>query len=272
MHARHRGIWVAWGGPKRFEAFGGDEHGPWSGFHVWRADFDDFLLARAREVGVEVRRPCAVLRVNADGAQVRGVTTASGPVAARVVVDASGRARWLGRALGIDSPARSPRLIARYGYAQGSCPARDDAPMITGDSSGWTWTARVRERTYQWTRLSFDARPDAAWIPDEFRELVPLTRSRGADVTWRMAAEAARPGWFMVGDAATTLDPTSAHGVLKAIMSGIACGHLIAGVLAGTLPPEATATAWREWLNGWFAKDVAQLTQLYRALNSPLFG
>ena len=68
--------------------------------------------------------------------------------------------RWLGRALGVRSPARSPRLIARYGYIDGSCPARDDAPSLVGDSSGWTWTALVRPKTYQWTRVSFGQRPD----------------------------------------------------------------------------------------------------------------
>jgi len=45
--ARHAGIWIEWGGPRRFEAFGGDASGQWSGFQVWRADFDALLLARA---------------------------------------------------------------------------------------------------------------------------------------------------------------------------------------------------------------------------------
>ena len=58
--ARHSGIWIEWGGPRRFEAFGGDASGPWSGFQVWRADFDALLLARAGEAGVDVRQPCAV--------------------------------------------------------------------------------------------------------------------------------------------------------------------------------------------------------------------
>ena len=58
--ARHAGIWIEWGGPRRFEAFGGDASGPWSGFQVWRADFDALLLARAGEAGVDVRQPCAV--------------------------------------------------------------------------------------------------------------------------------------------------------------------------------------------------------------------
>lgn len=272
IHARHTGIWVEWNGARRFEPFGSDARGPWSGFHVWRTDFDEMLLARARESGAEVRRPCAVSAVVGEAGEVRGVETAKGSVEARVVVDASGRARWLGRALGVASRARSPRLIARYGYAEGSCPVRDEAPLIAGDASGWTWTARVRDGIYQWTRLSFGSRPGADWMPDEFRQLRPRARSRGADVTWRMAEEPARPGWFMVGDAAATLDPTSAHGVLKAIMSGMAAGHLIAGVLGGKLPRDKTAAVYRQWLVEWFEKDVHELSRFYRALNGSLFA
>ncbi|HTU54480.1 MAG TPA: FAD-dependent monooxygenase [Acetobacteraceae bacterium] len=277
IHARHAGIWVEWGGKRGFTEFGGDGRGPWEGFHVRRADFDTLLLARAREAGVEVRRSSAVTGVLADigaagGGAVRGVLTDRGPLAARLVVDASGRARWLARALGIASPPRSPRFIARYGYAEGSCPARDAAPLLRGDPTGWTWTARVWERTYQWTRLSFDARPERDWLPEEFRGLAPLTRSRGADVTWRIAERTSGPGWFMVGDAAAALDPTSAHGVLKAIMSGIAAGDLAAGVLAGRLPAEASAAAYHEWLEGWFVQDRAELTRHYRRLRPSLFA
>ena len=261
--ARHSGIWIEWNGARRFEPFGGDASGPWAGFQVWRQDFDALLLARAREVGVEIRQPCAVTGMDAGNA----VVTAQGPFTARILVDATGRAKWLGRALDIESPARSPRLFARYGYAQGSCPERDDAPVLVGDAGGWTWTAMVRANTYQWTRLAFDGiESDAGWVPEELRRLVPLGRSRGADVTWRIADEVARPGWFMVGDAAAMLDPTSSHGVLKAIMSGMMAGHLIAAVLRGAAPAEGAAAAYHDWCAGWFAADAAKLLQFYREL------
>lgn len=266
--ACHAGIWIEWGGPRRFEAFGNDASGPWKGFQVWRADFDALLLSRAREAGVEVRQPCAVTGALAPNGSPRGVMTTAGPIAARMVVDASGMARWLGRALGVASPARSPRLIARYGYAEGSCPGRDDAPALVGDASGWTWAARVRPEVYQWTRVSFGSPAHSDWVPEEFRSLARRTPSRGADVTWRMATAAAGHGWFMVGDAAATLDPTSSHGVLKAIMSGMMAGHLIAAVLDGKAPPEAAATAYRAWLAGWFSADAGKLARFYRDLGA----
>ena len=104
------------------------------------------------------------------------------------------------------------------------------------------------------------------WMPEAFSGLVPRGRARGADVTWRIASEVAGRNWFMVGDAAARLDPTSSHGVLKALMSGIAVGHLIAAVLSGTAPAAGAAAAYHDWLAGWFAHDAAQLSKFYRKL------
>jgi flavin-dependent dehydrogenase len=269
--ARHPGIWVEWGGPRRFEAFGGDANGPWSGFQAWRADFDLLLLTRAREAGVEVRQPCRVTGAFPPNACKRGVITTDGPVTARMVVDATGRARALSRIRRITSRARSPRLVACYGYAEGSCPGRDEAPALVGDPSGWTWTARVRPGTYQWTRLSFSGQVDVDWMPKEFQGLTILKRPRGADVTWRMAGEAAGNGWFMAGDAAATLDPTSSQGVLKAIMSGMMAGHLISAVLAGRAPEDEAARAYHDWVERWFLADMARLSELHRNLGAPGF-
>jgi flavin-dependent dehydrogenase len=265
--ARHSGIWIEWGGPRRFEAFGEDTDGPWSGFQAWRADFDALLLERARELRVEVRQPCAIgaLREHGDGRRL--VETSQGPVTARLLVDATGRTRWLGRALGIASPARSMPLHARYGYAEGACPARDEAPALVADEAGWTWTAMVRPNLYQWTRLAFDGtQPSAEWMPEELRGLKPRGASRGADVTWRLTDETAGPGWFIVGDAAALLDPASSHGVLRAIMSGMMAAHLGEAVLTGKAPAGEAASMYRRWLSDWFEADASHLARFYAEL------
>jgi flavin-dependent dehydrogenase len=262
--ARHPGIWIEWGSARRFEAFGADAQGAWHGYQVWRADFDPMLLERARELGVDVRRPCAAGAVLADGR----VETTDGTVAARVKVDATGRARWLGRALGVPAAPRSRRLVAWYGYVEGECPPRDDAPALVADAAGWTWTARVKPRLYQWTRVGFDGERIAAdWLPNEFAGMTRRGPARGADVTWRIAERVADADWFMVGDAAAILDPTSSHGVLKALMSGIMAGHLITAVVQGRAPAHEAAAVYHGWLTGWFATDAAKLVEFYRHLD-----
>jgi flavin-dependent dehydrogenase len=265
--ARHSGIWIEWGGPRRFESFGADAEGPWRGFQVWRADFDSMLVDRALELGVELRNACAATRVIMSDGVVSGIETASGPIAVRIVVDATGTARWLGRALGVQSTTHSPLLVARYGYVQGSCPERDDAPLLVGDASGWTWSARVRPGTYQWTSVRFGSRADGE-APAELRTLRALGPERGADVTWRMADRTAGAGWFIVGDAAATLDPTSSHGVLKALLSGMTAAHLIAASLASKAPAVEISNAYSAWISSHFMTDATRLRSFYRDLGA----
>src|SRR5688572_28096891 len=176
-----------------------------------------------------------------------GVLTSDGPITAHIGVDATGRAHWLSRTLDIARHRHAPRLLARYGYAGGECNARDEAPALVADAEGWTWTARVRPNVSQWTRVAFDGeQADVAWMPEELRGLEPLGPASGADVTWRIADRVAAPGWFIVGDAAAILDPTSSHGVLKALMSGRMAGHLIAPVIRGEVPADEAAVAYQD--------------------------
>jgi flavin-dependent dehydrogenase len=271
--ARHPGIWVDWGGRRRFEPFGADADGPWRGFQVSRVAFDALLLARARELGVVIDRPRAVVGVHVEGGRVTGVATRAGSISARMVVDATGRSHWLARTLRIARTPCSPRLVARYGYATGARPALDEAPALVGDGTGWLWAAMVRPGVYQWTRVTVDApAPPADWLPEVLRGLTSLGPSRGADVTWRIAAEVARLGWFMVGEAASVLDPTASHGILKALLSGLAAGHLIAAVLDDRLAEAEADAAYQDWLAGWFATDAARLARFYRELGIAGFG
>jgi hypothetical protein len=165
---------------------------------------------------------------------------------------------------------RSPRLIARYGYMMGECPVRDSAPALVADpdGGGWTWTARVRPGVYQWTRLRFAPGASEDGLPpkelDGLRPFGPAVR--GADVTWRRARPAAGPGWFLVGDAAFVLDPSSSHGVLKALMSGRMAAHCITAVAHGLAPEGETALHYNDWISRWFEADVAHLTEHYAAL------
>ncbi|HKP74395.1 MAG TPA: hypothetical protein VJT67_02580, partial [Longimicrobiaceae bacterium] len=122
---------------------------------------------------------------------------------------------------------------------------------------------------YQWTRVSFGGPPAPAdWLPDEFTGLARCGPAHGADVTWRIAERVAGAGWFMVGDAAAILDPTSSHGVLKALMSGIMAGHLITAIVQGRAPAGEAAAVYHGWLAGWFATDAARLGEFYRQLHA----
>ncbi len=167
---RHKGNWVEWEGEPKFAAFGQKDSEVWFGFQAWRADFDHILLNQARSLGVQILQPCQAssLLMN-DG--IISVETSQGVIRASKLVDASGGNHWLARQLNLPINYHSPRLIAYYGYVQGECPKRDEAPAIIASPNGWTWTAKVKPQLYQWTRLTFDEHIEKNWLPPEFQDL-----------------------------------------------------------------------------------------------------
>lgn len=271
--SRHAGIRIRWGADStRFESYGRDESGPWLGYQVWRPDFDAMLLSRARELGVQVFQPCSAIEVLLTHGVVSGVQTSAGPMTAPIIVDASGRSHWLGTKLEIKRHEHSPSLVARYGYAEGSLPELDQSPSLVGDSTGWLWTAMIRPGLYQWTQVALDGqRHPADWRPAEFRSLTPHGPPRGADVTWRLSCRTAGPGWFLVGDAAAILDPTSAKGILKALLSGITTGKLVSAVVTGSAAFTEVAEIYNDWIFEWFNSDVDSLVKFYQSLGVPGF-
>ncbi|MGQ4646491.1 FAD-dependent oxidoreductase [Lyngbya aestuarii] len=264
---RHEGNWVQWEADKQFVPFGEDDAGSWRGFQAWRADFDAILLHRAIELGVQVRQPCRALQPIQHNNRVTGVVTSDGSWRSSFLIDATGRRQWLSQQLKLKINCYSPRLIAHFGYVEGECPNRDQAPAIIADQRGWTWTAKVRPQLYQWTRLSFTKETTAPdWIPQEFQGLQPIGKKGAANVTWRVATPAAGSGYFLVGDAAAVLDPASSHGVLKAIMSGIMAGHLITQIVKEGQAESKAIQGYCQWVNNWFEHDVKKLQELYALL------
>lgn len=269
---RHEGHWVAWGGPPRFAAFGADGSGPWRGLQARRAEFDALLVGRASAVGVQVHTGRRARAVVLDGGRVAGVLTEDGAVRASTVVDATGAGGFLARRLGLGPVRYSPPLVARYGYREGRCTVRDQAPSLVADPDGWTWTARTGPGLYAWTRLwRPGTRVPHDWLPAEFRALRRRGRDRGADVGWRSVARAAGPGWYVVGDAAAVLDPASSHGVLRALMSGMLAAHAIGRTAAGELSVDRAQAGYRSWLEDWVAHDLRALRDLYARLRWPVW-
>ncbi len=75
----------------------------------------------------------------------------------------------------------------------------------------------------------------------------------------------------MVGDAAAVVDPTSSHGVLKALLSGMTAAHLIAASVMGKAPAEEIAAAYHDWTKARFDIDVSHLRTFYHAIGAPGF-
>ena len=165
--------------------------------------------------------------MNKDG-KIIGVNTSEGEFKSSYLIDAAGSQNWLAHKLGLKMIKHSPALIAYYGYVKGEFANCNRTPLLVADDEGWTWIAQVKPFVYQWTRLFFYYKNlDKNYVPKPLLKMEKIGITSCSDVTWRMSSLPSGKGFFLVGDAASVFDPSSSHGILKAIMSGILSGHLI---------------------------------------------
>jgi flavin-dependent dehydrogenase len=248
---RHRGVWVSWNAPCRFEPYGVDASGPWLGFQATRHRLHEILLDAALGLGVDVQRgarPEALLR---EGHRVSGVLASGSELRARWTADATGRRAWLARELRLANRHRSPRMLARFGWIDDGLADLDGQPRIVATPDGWRWHAPLGRARTAWVSLTVG----------DSRESRP---GGGIDVSWSARENCAGAGYFLLGDAAATLDPLSSHGVLRAIMSGMLCAHLVAAHAGGTVSAPQVISAYVGWMRDQFERDVVVLRTLYR--------
>ena len=251
---RHRGVWIEWDRPRRFEAYGADDSGPWLGFQADRQRLQGLLLAALSGLGLQPHRPCVPDEVIIEKATVRGVVASGREVRARWTLDATGRRAWLARQLRLAEARYSPPLHAAFGWRDHQDDG-DEMPRLRATAAGWDWLAPLGQGHAAWVSLTVAARGGAM--------------AAGTDVSWRIHRASAGPGYFLLGDAAATLDPLSSHGVLRAFMSGILCAHRIAANRFHGVSAAEVAGDFASWTNGQFDHDVEALRALYRRHPAP---
>jgi flavin-dependent dehydrogenase len=248
---------------REFIPFGETAGRAWKGFQLWRPTFDQILLDRANEVGCEFVAPCVASEAvrNARGVKI---FTSAGTFDSRIVVDGTGRNRWLARRWRLPIRAFSSTLVARYEYARGNWSNLDDNPVFSPRKQGWEWAARVHEDLYQRITLRYAQNKQGFdKAPNGFEALRKVGRVRGADVTWTLIYRAASLRHFLVGDAAAVLDPSSSHGILRALSSGILVATCIAKIFGGDENSADSAVAgYNAWQRKWFLRDLQRMTSV----------
>lgn len=258
---RYPGIRVA----GRLDRFGQDARGPWRGFHITRDRFEALLEARAVALGVEVRRGVTVRGPRLTAGRVTGVLLDEGELAARWVIDATGRQHWSERHLALRRERYSAPLVAWRGEVAGGLAEDDGAARFEPHGQGWLWTARLGAEASTWTLLApLGERPPA--LPAPFDQLPPLLPRRGMDVSWRAMRPLVKPGCVLVGDAAAVFDPAAGQGVFFALRSGIAAGEMLLACLARPQLEALHLAAYDDWVMRQVDHKVRGLRELYRSL------
>jgi flavin-dependent dehydrogenase len=248
---RHRGVWIEWDHARRFEAYGEDANGPWLGFQADRGRLNEILLKAALDLGAELKQAVTPDALLMDANGVNGVIVNGHELRARWTVDATGRRAWIANELKLAATHCSPRMRARFGWSTEPGSDLDGQPSIKAEPGGWSWVAPLGGRA-ACVALTV-SQPDEASLAHI-----------GTDVSWRIHRHCAGVGYFLLGDAAAVLDPLSSHGVLRAIMSGILCGHLSTLHHRHLLSRRDVIDQYVGWMTQQFDTDVNALTELYR--------
>ncbi|MGA9826790.1 MAG: NAD(P)/FAD-dependent oxidoreductase [Rhodanobacteraceae bacterium] len=221
-------------------------------FQVGRAQFDQMLFEHARANAVDARDGIIVERVAADG--IDAVVAVARPMAstdafsvrARYVVDASGRETLLGNAFKIKrrNPAHQSAAIFAHFHRVDARPGENAGNIsIYHFDYGWCWFIPLREGVMSigcvcWPEylkrrrghnreflLDTLAKIPGAWARLSGAEMISEVRVTG---NYSYSCERmAGPGWIMVGDAYTFVDPVFSSGVFLAMHSASRAAVLI---------------------------------------------
>ncbi len=252
--AESHGTVAAWGSEAAYEnEFMFSARG--SGWHLDRASFDAALLACAEAAGVEARRGWrfgAAAREPEGGWRLsisQGAERA--PIRAAVVIDATGRSASFASRQGaerlVDDRLIGLAVMCRDGAGHG---VRDGRTLVEAQPDGWWYSAAIPGERIVVAWMSDDdlARRDGLREPRRWLERLGqshLTRGRlerGCVPEWPVRTWSARSqrlrapcgeNWLAVGDAASTFDPLSSAGIIKALYSGKLGAFAVLDLLGG---------------------------------------
>jgi flavin-dependent dehydrogenase len=241
-HAPAPGTVVVWGQERPYEndfLFNAYGHG----WHLDRARFDAMLFDAACAAGadtctvseVDCRRDFGRWNIRLAGAA--GVRT----VAARWLIDATGRAAWLARRVG-GRRDRMDKLVALVRFAPVSSTG-ETRTLIEACPDGWWYAAalpqeRVVAAYFTDADLLARATKERGTLWDRLLARTGLVSRfapffSSASVLHMIAAWSGRvlpcagEGWLAIGDAAQAYDPLSGRGLAKAITSAVQAAELI---------------------------------------------
>lgn len=266
-------------GPNRFVrrvalTDAGEGYREWT-FQVERAQFDKILLdAASDEPGVTVLEEARVTGLIFSGERVSGVryTREGQPesATARFVIDASGRAGVLVRALNLRKTDATLKMAAIFKHFGGLDETYN--PGVEGDTQigvhedGWVWAIPIRKDVISIGAMApvehlRRARPEDIFA--SYLDRLPRIRDRirGTQVHRELTGEQnfeyhsdtlAGPGYFIIGDAGSFTDPVFSAGVFLALTTGRrAAEETITCLEGGTLETEAAPRYERFFKTGY---------------------
>ena len=245
--------------------------------HGWRLDrdaFDAMLASEGARRGVTMIE--AAISALARNAGDWRVTIGKNEIAARVIVDATGRHAAIARRIGARKVVFD-QLVGIAGMFTPAAAIERSFPLIEARPDGWLYSVIVPNGQLAVVAMTdsdiahanglHDSSSWQRWIgaaPHTQYRLEgagllsgPIAASAGSRRLDRAAGET----WLAVGDAAAAFDPLSSQGIIKALDSGIAAASAITEHLAGE---SAALLAYARSIEEDYDSYLALRTRYYR--------
>jgi flavin-dependent dehydrogenase len=241
---------------------------------------------------VEVREGTAVQQVLFDGDRATGLAIQNGKgpetINAKVIVDASGRATFIGRQLHLKGDVPGLNKASLWGYYRGGkrLPGIDagETTMFLIPGGGWFWYIPLPDDVVS---VGIVADPDYLFTGDgspeqiferEVRKCGPLQErlvsanregpARGLQRLAYLNRQTCGDGWVMIGDARAFLDPIYSSGLFLALGSAELAAGAIETALAANDPSAARLGAFEPAL--W--DGVETVRRLIHGFYDPQFS
>jgi flavin-dependent dehydrogenase len=240
-------------------------------FNIERSVLDKCLIEEARLAGVEVFEETNVRSIDRLEQDNVELTTSAGKVSGRILMDCSGHGTIVARHLGTRRTFSEPELqkVAYFNHFDNV--RRPDGiatghPCIVMCEEGWFWLIGLNEKV---TSVGFVTRPSFVKTlnlpPDKLLQWAiarcPAVRERMKNAsgpnTNRVLSDfsykcspLAGPGYFLVGDAGSFLDPIFSTGVTLALVGGNEAGKHAIRVLRGEESPAAAQQEYSNFVEG----------------------
>lgn len=229
--------------------------------NIERAPFDQMLLNEAQRAGAIVRQGTAVREILkladgdvavalSDGSQARG----------KYLLDASGQAAVLGRFLGTRKNYGGQHLqkvayFAHFENVRRRPGPQGGHPFLVMCKEGWFWLIPIDDKRTSigmvtdaqlCKQIGLPANKMLAWgmsrcpaVLERASDAIgPATNEVISNFSYRCRPFAGA-GYFLLGDAATFLDPIFSSGVCLGMMSGKSAAEQVLAILRGERAPAA---------------------------------
>lgn len=193
-------------------------------------------------------------------------------IQAEYIIDASGRAQWLGRLNKLRSKKLSKPTIsitARVNRSQlpinnSFTNCKMEAPEFFFRDDGWVWRSNDSIECPTWTQLVIPAlhRNTSNQLSSAFK-IASGQKNRIFDTTWNVYRPLIKNNIFLVGDAGAILDPSSGQGIFNAIVSGINAANCITHSLLQPKNANMHQFAYDSWFYEFILEKARVLSKLY---------